>query len=163
MKSIVIAIALGLAYAMVVCAETVMINVSNGPDSNFITAERLPDVTALEDGAMELFFDNGHIVFNAGVSVDPKEGLRVDSRERVFQLAKMGGASYLLDVQIGAETGERSLPKVVLYTFYQVIDKQIISRGSIPLADVLKAERAGSQDVCRDLGREVSEIVIGSW
>ena len=163
MKSIIIAIILGLVSATIVCAETVIINVSNGPDSNFITTKRLPDVIALEDGAKEPFFDNGHIVFNAGVSADFQDGPKVDNMELVCRLAKSGGASHLLDVQIGAETGERGLPAVVLYTFYQLIDEKIISYGSISLADVLEAGSADSEDVCRSLGRKVAESVIRSW
>jgi len=163
MKSVIPALFLGFILLSAMHGETVMVDVSNGPESLYISEERFENAVALEDGVMELFFDNGHIVFNAGISVDRPNEMESDETESAMRIAKRGGASHLLAVRVGAPANKGELPKFVSYVFYRLSDDFVLSRGSLQLTDMPLDKNYSIQEICRIYGRRTAENALRSW
>lgn len=140
-----------------------MVDVSNGPESLYIIDGRMPNIIALEDGVMELFFDEGHIVFNSGVSVDSSLPTLAASTDLSIRTARLGGATHLLEVLVGQADEDRDLPTTVSYRFYRVSDRTILSRGSLKLEDMPQDRNYSTEELCKLFGRKTAENALSSW
>ena len=89
----------------------------------------------IESGVMNEFFDAGHIVFNAAVSgFVPEVGLDHHKEPASIQLAKAGGASFLLEVQlVYSEVQGRTLPSYAVFQLIDVLSGDLIKEGSVSI------------------------------
>ena len=89
----------------------------------------------IESGVMNEFFDAGHIVFNAAVSgFVPDVGLDHYKEPVSMQMAKSGGAAFLLDVNlVYREVDGRSLPVEAGFRLIEVATGDLIKEGSVSI------------------------------
>ena len=151
-----------LILSSVVGAETVMIDVKNDGRSDYITEESLRFAVAIEDGVMAPFFDNGHIVFNFGISTERQVLPNGEESKRVTRVAKRGGASHLLEVQLGSEDTASGLPAIVTFILFRTGDGIAIAKGSVHLDEVLE-DGINAIQTCRSIGEEVAQRALRTW
>jgi hypothetical protein len=89
----------------------------------------------IESGVMNEFFDAGHIVFNAAVSsLVPDVGLDHYKEPASIQMAKAGGAAYLLEViLIYNEVEGRELPSYAEFQLIDVATGNLLKEGSVSI------------------------------
>ena len=89
----------------------------------------------MESGVMNEFFDAGHIIFNAAVSGDvPEVGLPHYKEAVSMQLAKAGGAAFLLEVKfVYTEVRGRELLSTAMYQLIDVATGDSIEDGSVSI------------------------------
>ena len=87
----------------------------------------------IESAVMNEFFDAGHIVFNAFVlGEEPERGLDHYKEPASMQMAKAGGAAYLLEVSlVYSDLKGRNLPSYAEFRFIEVLTGSIIKEGSV--------------------------------
>ena len=152
-------------------AETILLFVDTLEAAGF-TGESLPLAAAVEDAIMESFFDEGHIIFNAGlreaevetgkdISSDGPEGLR--DRFPVF-LAKSGGAGYLLEVYLSyVKADERIVSADADYSFFSVTDGTLIAKGRVEGTRIEQRNHMAADDLCLLVGRNLAADVKFRW
>ncbi len=116
----------------------------------------------LEDGIMAVFFDAGHIVFNAFPPETEENEEPPDLPEDIsFRIAKSGGASLLLEVDMYfSEDEEEKLPESVRYRYFDLFSGDLLDEGSILLSDVDEPEEPGGKTRLRILGEELALRVL---
>ncbi|MCF6334756.1 MAG: hypothetical protein L3J12_03335 [Spirochaetales bacterium] len=89
----------------------------------------------MESGVMNEFFDAGHIIFNAAVSGDiPEVGLSHYKEAAAMQLAKAGGAAFLLEVKfVYTEVKGRDLLSTANYQLINVTTGDLVEDGSVSI------------------------------
>ncbi len=89
----------------------------------------------IESGVMNEFFDAGHIIFNAGVSgYIPEIGLDHYKESASLQMAKSGGAAFLLEVKlVYSEVQGITLPADAGFQFIEVATGDLIKEGSVSI------------------------------
>ncbi len=89
----------------------------------------------IESGVMNEFFDAGHIIFNAAVSgFVPEVGLDHYKESASMQMAKSGGAAFLLEVElVYSEVKGRSLPAWAGFRLIEVATGDLIKIGSVSI------------------------------
>ena len=89
----------------------------------------------IESGVMNEFFDAGHIVFNAAVSgLIPEVGLDHYKEPASMQMAKAGGAAFLLEVKlVYSEVNGQDLPSYAGFQLIDVATGDLIKEGSVSI------------------------------
>jgi len=110
-------------------AETVLLYTIS--EADVVDEEQYSDF--IESAVMNEFFDAGHIVFNASViGEDPERGLDHFKEPASMQMAKAGGAAFLLEVSLDySELKGRNLPGHAEFRFIEVLTGSMIKEGSV--------------------------------
>jgi hypothetical protein len=151
----------GLLLAAPLLASTIMIFTQ---DHRLDSGERAGEdyiVYAIEDGLMEVLFDNGHILFNEYDDPGAGEG---DFDRPALRLARSGGADFLLEVEIEyppAASRPHRLPEIIKYSFSSLTAPGVIAQGVLYSRDYLDNPRQNQQEICVRLGRDVAGRILG--
>ncbi len=137
-------------------AETVMVYVQDAPESGYITEERIENASAIETGIMNVLFEEGHIVFNAGIRLD--EGYVPDDLK--IRLTRIGGARYLLVVGIGSPDPDSQIPTYLSFHFIDTAEKESLKEGAILLEDLAIETETGALEACDEFGAKVAAMVL---
>ena len=136
--------------------ETVMIYSQNRPQevdgpSKAVIAQQ----AAVEDGIMNVLFDDGHIVFNAGITGE-NESLAIVSDRLSVRLAKNGGAGWLveLDLEYGLIEEARVLKRAEYRLYNMMTDAHIVT-ADIDVADVRTRDDQKIAELCLLLGEGI--------
>jgi hypothetical protein len=116
-------------------------------------------LSAVEDGAYDVFFEARHICFNDGIwnkeyPLSAPQGL-----ERAMKLAREGGATKVLILSLaGTGEGEKTFrPETVAYALYRVLDRRRLATGSVKAELKVGITADGKQEpeeLCAELGRQ---------
>ena len=163
---VIYALCLLLTVAAFGFSETVMVSVrdeSGFTDEDYLAASRY-QLTAVEDGIMEAFFDAGHIVFNLG-DYEHFDGADIQRRYTVRTAAREGGASYVVQLALLFERdGDSSVrPMRVDYELWDVGTGERITAGtrSAPFEFGSGGSERGSRSA--ELGRRVAIELLSAW
>ena len=110
-------------------AETVLLYTMIGAD--IVDEQQFGDL--IESAVMNEFFNAGHIVFNASIfGEQPKRGLDHYKEPASMQMAKAGGAAFLLEVNlIYSDLKGRNLPGYAEFCFIEVFTGAMLKEGSV--------------------------------
>ncbi len=110
-------------------AETVLLYTIS--EADVVDEEQFGDL--IESAVMNEFFDAGHIVFNASVVGEaPEIGLDHYKEPASLQMAKAGGASFLLEVSlVFSEIKGRNLPGYAEYRLIEVYSGETMKEGFV--------------------------------
>ena len=131
-----------LAGGGTVCLVTAVSGDGENPEAALLRAR-------IEDGFMDLFFENGFIVFNCAAA----------ETQDAVRLAEEGGAGFLVSVSVELirEDGSVRIRSV------RFAGTDLVSRAPF-LSDSLTADSmtdpAGDPEFCRSLGKEVAERLL---
>lgn len=139
---------------MPVAAETVMIY----SDKSLGLGDEQSAIRYIEDGIMEVFFDAGHIIFNGTYQMisesEEEENLFNDSP--VYRIAKSGGATYVLNIQLRfTEDEEDLLPVSASYTFIDLTTERNLASGLLPLEKGNEWKEKEPHELVQSLGRRL--------
>ncbi len=152
-KTIFVCSILLINILMPVAAETVMIF----SDKSLGLGDEQSAIRYVEDGIMEVFFDAGHIIFNGTyqmISEGEEDQLFNDSP--VYRVAKSGGASYVLNIQLRfTEDEEDLLPVSASYTFIDLATEQSLASGLVPLEKGKDWKEREPHELVQSLGRRL--------
>ncbi|MBI9102127.1 MAG: hypothetical protein JEY99_06915 [Spirochaetales bacterium] len=144
-------------------AETVMIF---SIDSWYTKERRMGEeyiIYAIEDGLMDSLFDAGHIIYND--YADPLTIMDYTDRNRVsYRLARSGGASWLLELEIGYENeGEEinSLPDRIGFRFTNILEDEVLRFGEYAVSDFIMNTTDSDRDICKSIGIALATMVNG--
>lgn len=154
----------GLALiASSVPAETVLVAVYQSGTGEMKDQSRF-FLSAVEDGVMDVMFDEGHIVFNLG-SFSVVGGSAVQARYDVRETARDGGATYAIQVTMDVnELEDDTVEPVSLdYRFVNVDSDQIFAQGRIDLTRESDGRTRSWGDVCFLAGQEIARSALSSW
>ena len=123
-------------------------------------------VALVEQGAMEYFFQAGHIVFN--LPSDPDIPMTV---ERALDAARAGGASHIvmLDVTLEPHGPRSSTPRKAVVILLEVETGVELERRVFDAATLDRVRELSPQAIAERLGSAASEAVAdrigegGSW
>ena len=149
-----------LLFALIIpsaSADTVMVSLFNGEGVTYFSQQRIRLASAVVEGAMEVFFESDHIVFDLGLTSDEEE-LPLDPRT-ASEIARTGGAGYFLDLRIGSPDEETGIPAFLAYSFVDLAADNILTDGTIKKAEIY-AEQADSIDICALLGAKAAREAI---
>lgn len=135
-----------------VSAETMAISVrlASGPDEE---AGIAPLLAAVEEGAMETMFAAGHIVFDIDL-----DGATAATRHQAIDLARAGGAAYLILVDTHVEVvPERGLMTAAAsVTVVDVVSGRDSSSITIDTRSLPDADEATPDLLAVDLGAQAA-------
>ncbi|MGM0673251.1 MAG: hypothetical protein ACQETQ_01010 [Spirochaetota bacterium] len=136
-------------------------------DDDYAEASRF-HLTALEDGIMDVFFEDGHIVFNWGeYEHSPTDEPEIQRRYELREAAEEGGAAVVVQLAVSFErTGEGQLtPSRVRYELWDVDSGEARASGerSAPFesSDEDSDSEAGSASA--SLGRRIAKELLSEW
>lgn len=118
-------------------------------------------LSAAEAGAMDVFFQAGHIVFNAG-TYTLEESDSVEKRYEVRNLAQDGGAAFALHIEMEFERpGSNSIrPTSASYAMMEIGGSGIVRSGSL----AIESGREGApEELSFDAGRTIAEEILSAW
>ena len=110
-------------------AETVLLYTIS--EADVVDEDQYSDF--IESAVMNEFFDAGHIVFNASVLGEaPRKGLDHYKEPASMQMAKAGGAAFLLEVSlVYSDLKGKNLPGYAEFRFIEVLTGSLIKEGSV--------------------------------
>ncbi len=110
-------------------AETVLLYTIS--EADVLDLEQYGDF--IESAVMNEFFDAGHIVFNTSVLGEvPEIGLDHFKEPASMQMAKAGGAAFLLEVNlVYSEIKGRNLPGCAKFRLIEVFSGAMVKEGSV--------------------------------
>lgn len=149
-----------LSLALVIpnaAADTVMVGLLNIEGGDYFSQQRALLASAVVEGAMGVFFESDHIVFDLGLPSDDEE-LLPDSRTAVG-IARAGGAEYFLDMRVGSPEEETGIPSFITFAFIDLISDHVLANGTIKKADVY-SEQADSIGICALFGSTAAAEAI---
>lgn len=161
MKRLGLLLLLAVAAQLRSGAETVMVNTRDDVDAAYINDERLIFASLVEEGIMAQFFDNGHIIFSAGLSAED-ESVQV-SRELGGRIALAGGAGFLMDVALGQPDLESNLPVTIGYCFLDLIEDEVIVEGVLALSEIPEEELLNPEEASLAMGTRLALTVLNHW
>ncbi|MFW5844193.1 MAG: hypothetical protein ACOCW6_09720 [Spirochaetota bacterium] len=157
--------ALGLMLiASSVPAETVLVAVYQSGTGELKDQSRF-FLSAVEDGVMDVMFDEGHIVFNLG-SFSVVGPSAVQARYDIRETARDGGAAYAVEVTMDVnELEDGTIEPVSLdYRFVNVDTDRILDQGRIEeLTRDVDGRTRSWGDVCFLTGQEIARSALSSW
>ena len=115
-------------------------------------------LNVMEDGIMESFFDQGHIVFAANSSKTT-----FSSDEVLSQAAKRGGAELLFKAVINYSEKENVVTVNGSYLFYNLLSESIVMEGRYQLPDNFDMSGIKAEDLFFDVGKSFAERVSGNF
>jgi hypothetical protein len=136
MKRILAILVLSVTPALLF-AETVMVYVSSKKEIVKDESKKAKQelVFSLEGGVMDEFFENGHIIFNAGKEDRSVGEFTLDKDSFPLYMAKSGGASYLLNVSVRYWQTEEKEPEWRVasaeYKFVKVETAEVLRDGTV--------------------------------
>ena len=133
-------------------AETVMVSLRNDTGVEYFTEERVRLASAVVEGAMDVFFQADHIVFDLGLPSDEPEQ-RTD-RVTAAVIARLGGAGYMLDLRVGKPEVASGVPGYVAYDFIDVVDNRVLASGAVRRSDA--DPNATAEHICLFLGESAA-------
>lgn len=149
-----------LTVASTLAAETVMVQVS-GLDVTPDMSERrvLWLLAAVEDGAMEFFFDAGHIVFNGSPVIADATHPAV-----LKTIAREGGARYLVEIRVAFARPSSSDEIAAVraeYILTRVVPNpgRVVASGFIPLDDFGTSVRSRPEQLAVGFGSAAAAAV----
>ncbi len=177
MRKMIVSFVLLLSLAAVVGAETVMVYVGNTAESEDIFNLCLPISSALEDGVMNEFFDEGHIIFNAGIRFKPETAMEqefprppFDADRLPIRIAKAGGASYLLEIQIHyilhkGEEEAYELPEDFSadYVFSHITSSRVLQTGDMEYSAMNTGGDGKIEEYSYALGQAIAKEALSIW
>jgi hypothetical protein len=115
-------------------------------------------VALVEQGAMEFFFQAGHIVFN--LPFDPDAPMTTDG---ALEAARDGGASHvvLLDLILEAHGHRGSRPRQAVVILLEVATGAELERVVLDAATLDRVRDPSAQAIAERLGSAASEAVAG--
>jgi len=118
-----------LFIPLLLSAETVLLYTISQVD--VVDEDQYGDL--IESAVMNEFFNAGHIVFNVSVlGAVPEKGLEHFKEPASMQMAKAGGAAFLLEVSlVYSDMKGRNLPGSAKYRFIDVFSGIMIKEGSV--------------------------------
>ena len=140
-----------------------MLYLDDSDELPYVSEITLDLAAAVEDGVMDVFFENGHIIFNAGLMNEKPAEPPFKAERLSVRIAKAGGATFLLEVGLGSAGAENLLPSRADYLFLDLISSKIISEGTIPITAIRDEDSTDMREKCILLGKRVAEIAIGQW
>ncbi len=147
-----------------VAAETVMVAVDNEksavPDEGIFFYR-----SALEAGVMDVFFEEGHVIFN-GILPEREKMSEMQRRYDSIKLAEEGGAAFVFLASLQyevAKEGSVFQPKAVIFTFYSLSGEKTLYDGKITLEDISIPEKAGPAEICFLLGKTAGTQTLHYW
>lgn len=157
-KSILIVI-LGIGMVVPLSSETVLLY-STFPEGK---GDVVHSTGYLEDGIMDVFFQAGHIIFNGGYSEESEsdEANQLYSEAASLRMAKRGGASLLLEIQLRfSDEREESIPVAAKYSFTEVSSERQLSEGEVLIKEVEDASSLDSEELIAKMGRLLGERAL---
>lgn len=158
---------LALYAAGVGSAETVFLYIGNQIEDEEAFKTCLPSAYTLEDGVMNEFFDNGHIIFNAGVKKEHSfTKPPFDSTRLPVRMAKRGGARFLLEVNVSYKMkSEDETPTLTSagYILTNVYSEDILGQGKIELGDVRKNPEKSPEEGWYSMGQFIARHALNMW
>ncbi len=153
----------------VAMADTVLLYTMNDDFGKDDYAEaddpkRAPSVTIVEDGVMSLFFDNGHIIFNAGYT--DRMYSPFDAEPLAYRLAKNGGANLLLEVALSyaqADEGVYATPITARYRLVEIPSEKILTEALLETASLREGGiQPSGEELCFMLGQSIAAGVLST-
>jgi len=144
---------------MPVCAETVMIY----SDRSLGLGDEKSAIRYIEDGVMEVFFDAGHIIFNGTYEMISEGGEeeKLFNDSPVYRIAKSGGASYVLNIQLRFTEDENDLlPVSASYKFIDLETERNLASGLVPLEKGKDWKEKEPHELVQSLGRRLGLEVL---
>ena len=144
-------------------SETLLVYTRNNVEAEEdFPAAVLKAQAAVEDGIMSVLFDDGHIVFNAGVVKD-EEDLDIVSDRVSVRVAKNGGASWLVEVDLYyTQSGDEKQFTKAEYSLYDLNkDEQLISE-QVSVQDVRTRDDQKLDELCQLLGEGIG-FHVARW
>ena len=145
--------------ALAVPADTVMVSLHDSQESRFIEIAGKDLAAAVEDGVLEVFFDYGHIVFTFGLPENTEEP-PFRSESIVVRVAKSGGASLLLELELSDPAGDLLVPSRIGYRYSDIVKRTVISKGEVLINDVDDGEITDTRELCIAFGRAVARRAL---
>ncbi len=158
-RKLMIACALLACSTVALSADTVMVYVSSqtGQDDYLLSA--------VEAGVMDVFFDSGHIVFNAG-TYERISDSDIQRRYWIRNTARQGGATLAMEIEVdlqpynnrGADSGERLFADAAAFRLIRIEPAEVLESGAIT------AQRPPSQaerdTAAFELGIKIARAVL---
>jgi len=167
MRKIIIVFLLVLGIIGSVSAETVLLYVHNTLETEEFFDLCLPVSMAVEDGVMNEFFDNGHIIFNAGIKMEHQFPEPPGAPDRLpLRIAKAGGASYLLEVEINYQPLNDEEPPESFFTDYvfsHVVSSRVLYSGEMNSSAVRGIEEENPEQFGYVLGKMIAQDALSVW
>ncbi len=175
-----------LSVGAFAAADTVMIYVEAVPakDSGVVPEAVVTDGaalrSALEEGIMDEFFSNGHIVFNeppakpadgAQAQTVALEGESRNSGEiqkwyEVQRTAVSGGATRLVEVMfvyVPDETGKKARPVDARYSLWELKPRGLLRSGAVDAATMVARAAEGEDYVSKLMGQTIAIDLLNAW
>lgn len=113
----------------VLSAETVLLYTMS--DADVVDEKQYGDF--IESAVMNEFFNAGHIIFNAFVlGQSPEHGLEHFKEAASMQMAKAGGAAFLLEVSlVYSDMNGRNLPGYAEFRLIEVVSGIMVREGTV--------------------------------
>ncbi len=111
----------------------------------------------IEDGIMDSFFDQGHIVFAANSAKTS-----FATNEALSQTAKKGGADLLFKAVINYSENDNIAKVSGSYMFYNLLKENVISEGEYILPDDFNMSGLKVEDLFFDIGKGFAGKVSGT-
>ncbi|MEW5818179.1 MAG: hypothetical protein AB1798_22670 [Spirochaetota bacterium] len=159
-------------------AETVMVYVEDENTSGAKPENRDSLALALEGSIMDGFFENGHIVFNAGMRKDESSNRIIKEKDEIGRVpqfrqedlpvltAKSGGAYFLLDVKLcynHIKFRDEPVLASARFTFYDLISDEKIGEGIITSDFTAQNTPPNSEASSVEIGRRIIQEVLRLW
>lgn len=146
-----------------VSAETVLVAVYQAGTGEMKDQSRFL-LSAVEDGVMDVMFEEGHIVFNLG-SFSVVGASAVQARYDVRETARDGGATYAMQVTMDVnELEDATVEPVSLdYRFVNVDSDRILAQGRIDLTRDVDGRTRSWGDACFLAGQQIARSALSSW
>ena len=114
-------------------------------------------LNVIEDGVMESFFEQGHIVFAANSSKTTYPDERV-----LNQAAKRGGAELLLKAVINYSVKNNTVAITGNYVFYNLYSDSILTEGNYELPEDFDMAGIKVEELFFSIGKSFAERVSGT-
>jgi hypothetical protein len=138
-------------------AETVLLYTIS--EADIVDTDQFADL--IDSAVMNEFFDAGHIVFNAAVSGSvPDIGLEHYKEAHSMQLAKAGGAAFLMEVNlVYSEMKGINLPGYAEFRLIKVLSGDIVKEGSVNI-DTKWIDKGDLEDDLTAMGLSMASYVL---
>ena len=140
-------------------AETVFVYIEKGDImvNDYTKENNLLWVNSIENGIMDSFFENGHIVFSGNSGK-----IEVKDFEKLNQLAKSGGASIMIAATLNFSIKNENLNTSGEYRVYNLFTDDIIYKGNYSFDDVFRNNPTFIEDRLFSAGQMLGNSVVKS-
>ena len=137
-------------------AETVFVYIEKGNIvlNNAIDEKTSLWITRIEDGMMDILFDNGHIVFSNDSGRN-----QIEDFEALNQLAKSGGASFLVSAILNLNISDEEMIISGEYKVYDLYTDDVIYENNYIFNDDLKKQTNNIEENLYLAGQSVAKQI----